>query len=39
MEISRCINRLAACLGIEDHWYDFRGERHETSPETTAALV
>ncbi len=39
MEISRHTNRLAACLGIEDHWYDFRGERHETSPETTAALV
>jgi (1->4)-alpha-D-glucan 1-alpha-D-glucosylmutase len=39
MELSDLIDRLAARFGIEGHWYDYRGERHEVSLESKAALL
>ncbi|MGD9342085.1 MAG: 4-alpha-glucanotransferase [Chromatiales bacterium] len=39
METSSLTDRLAACLDIEDHWYDYKGERHVTSSATRSALV
>ena len=39
MEIADLIDASAARLGIQDYWYDYRGERHEVSRESKQALL
>jgi 4-alpha-glucanotransferase len=39
MEFSEVLARLGEAAGIENHYWDNHGECHDTSPETTRALL
>ena len=39
MDADGTLNRLADAAGIESHYWDIHGTRHETSPETMRALL
>lgn len=39
MDFAEVLMRLGEAAGIEDHYWDNHGERHDTAPETLAAIL